>query len=149
MSDRETVINHFVDAIEAAGDGNKWRFVRVDILEDAIALLKAQEPRLLTLDEVTKIGRRESGRTSGEDVNPVWLEETTTLLGKTVKTLYMVLLSKPFDFPDAGEEMFYAKYFGTDLDDALRPEKYGKRWRCWSAKPSKEQREAVKWDAAD
>lgn len=23
---------------------------------------------------------------------------------------------------------------------------YGKRWRCWSAKPTDEQREAVKWD---
>lgn len=43
MPDREKVISHFQDAIEASGAGNHWRFVRVDMIEDAIALLKAQE----------------------------------------------------------------------------------------------------------
>lgn len=42
--DREKVINHFQDAIAANGNGNRWRFVRVDIIEDAIELLKEQEP---------------------------------------------------------------------------------------------------------
>lgn len=43
MPDKEKVITHFRDAIEASGCDNKWRFVRVDILEEAIALLKEQE----------------------------------------------------------------------------------------------------------
>ena len=45
MTDREKVISHFRDAIEASGCDNKWRFVRVDILEEAVALLKEQEPK--------------------------------------------------------------------------------------------------------
>lgn len=40
MPDRDKVISHFQDAIEASGKGNRWRFVRVDIIEDAIELLK-------------------------------------------------------------------------------------------------------------
>ena len=44
MADREKVVEHFRDAIGASGSGNQWRFVRVDIIEDAIELLKAQEP---------------------------------------------------------------------------------------------------------
>lgn len=44
MPDREKVINHFTDAIEASGDETLWRLARVDIIEDAIALLKEQEP---------------------------------------------------------------------------------------------------------
>lgn len=44
MPDREKVIHHFEDAIEASGNGALWRFVRVDIIKDAIALLKTQEP---------------------------------------------------------------------------------------------------------
>jgi len=44
MTDREKVISHFQDAIEASGAGNRWRFVRVDMIEDAIALLREQEP---------------------------------------------------------------------------------------------------------
>lgn len=43
MNDVDKVIQHFQDAIEASGNNNKWRFVRVDIIEDAIAMLKEQE----------------------------------------------------------------------------------------------------------
>lgn len=43
MSDREMVIQHFQDAVEASGKNNKWRFVRLDIIEKAISLLKEQE----------------------------------------------------------------------------------------------------------
>ena len=43
MTDREKVITHFNDAIEASGNGNTWRFVRVDVLEDAIKLLKERK----------------------------------------------------------------------------------------------------------
>ena len=44
MPDRENVIGHFQDAITASGAGNRWRFVRVDMIEDAITLLREQEP---------------------------------------------------------------------------------------------------------
>ena len=43
MTDREKIIVHFRDAIEASGCNNKWRFVRVDILEEAIAMLKEEQ----------------------------------------------------------------------------------------------------------
>ncbi len=43
MPDRDKVIQHFKDAIEASGNNNKWRFVRLDIIEDAITMLKEQE----------------------------------------------------------------------------------------------------------
>lgn len=42
MTDVDKVIQHFQDAIEASGKNNKWRFVRLDIIEDTIALLKKQ-----------------------------------------------------------------------------------------------------------
>ena len=45
MLGREKVIEHFKDAIAASGDGNKWRFVRADIIKEAILLLEAQEPK--------------------------------------------------------------------------------------------------------
>ena len=43
MSDREIVMQHFQDAIEASGNNNQWRFVRLDIIEKALAMLKEQE----------------------------------------------------------------------------------------------------------
>ena len=51
MADRENVIAHFQATDEAFGDTCKWRFVRVDILKDAIALLKAQEPGWISVKE--------------------------------------------------------------------------------------------------
>lgn len=45
MTDMEIVIQHFQDAIEASGNNNTWRFVRLDIIEKAISLLKEQPER--------------------------------------------------------------------------------------------------------
>lgn len=42
--DREKVIGHLNDCMEASRRDNTWVFVRKDIVEDAIALLKEQEP---------------------------------------------------------------------------------------------------------
>lgn len=46
MTDREKVIPHFEDCIKIADCqiNHNWVFVRTEILRDAIALLKAQEP---------------------------------------------------------------------------------------------------------
>ena len=43
MPDREKVIGHLNDCMEASRRDNTWVFVRKDIVEDAIALLKEQE----------------------------------------------------------------------------------------------------------
>lgn len=46
MLDKEKLIRgleKFKDAFAASGDGDKWRVVRTDIIEDAISLLEAQE----------------------------------------------------------------------------------------------------------
>ena len=41
--DREKVIGHLNDCMEASRRDNTWVFVRKDIVEDALALLKEQE----------------------------------------------------------------------------------------------------------
>lgn len=58
MADREKVIAHFKDAIEASGDNNKWRFVRVDVINDALELLKEHEPAVMPIpyQQDTSIG---------------------------------------------------------------------------------------------
>lgn len=58
MPDRDKVISHFQDAIGASGKGNRWRFVRVDIIEDAIELLKEQQgvPYVFNADGETACG---------------------------------------------------------------------------------------------
>lgn len=43
MPDREKVIGHLNDCMEASRRDNTWVFVRKDIVEDAIVLLKEKE----------------------------------------------------------------------------------------------------------
>lgn len=44
MPDREKVLGHLYDCVLASRPENMWVFVRKDIVGDAIALLKYQEP---------------------------------------------------------------------------------------------------------
>lgn len=88
---------------------------------DALALLKAQEPRVMTLDELS-------------EKTDVWFESLV------YDTIDPALSSGSYDdgtvgLMTLGEELFY-------LDEA----DYGKTWRCWTSRPTDEQREEAKWE---
>lgn len=55
MPDREKVIGHLNDCMEVFRRDNTWVFVRKDIVEDALALLKKQEAQRFFVDESGKI----------------------------------------------------------------------------------------------
>lgn len=74
---------------------------------DALALLKEQEPRVLTLEEA-------------RTYEVVWPE-------------------------DKGEGELHPLIVKNNMNDS-KYYKYGKHWRVWSAKPTDEQRKAVKWE---
>lgn len=95
------------------------------LANDALELLKEQEPRILDFDEL-------------EDWdNAVWFEE------KDERDCYIALTA------NVGTDD--AKFVNVEPGnfhrlDFLR-EFYKKEWRCWSALPTVKQRQAVKWDA--
>ena len=92
---------------------------------DAIALLQEQEPRVLTLEEV----RDEAEYMFLEKRSATWSD----LFGCAIRG----------DWDGYGMDLLLGE------DDYIRGmwENYGKTWRCWTARPTNEQREAVKWDA--
>lgn len=95
----------------------------------AKALLKVQEPRVMTLEEV-------------EDAidSVVWVDRPLfdnlsneyALIDSYSRKLQIVELRYPFCDKDYRERSDYATY--------------GKAWRCWTARPTDEQREAVAWE---
>ena len=87
---------------------------------ERIGKLKAQEPRVLTLDEA-------------EEADICWLE---------VKGLNRIVPCR-ISFSDEETVLVYRLMSPTET---FSTEDYGKRCRLWSAKPDGEQREAVKWD---
>jgi hypothetical protein len=98
----------------------------LDLMRDALALLKEQEPRVMTYDEVKALDGTES---------TVYVERRT-------KTFYnemaFVNVEKVY-----GEDIIFhgqKSIFGHKKKD------YGKTWRCWTSRPTDAQRMGAKWN---
>lgn len=132
MIDREKVINGLECCIERDPDdhtrcgecpyestmcGNRLKI-------EALALLKAQQPRVMTLEEVNAL-----------DWDYCYLEEER-LPGK----VYRSILGKHVLTCVTWPSITAAKItHGCDG--------YGKTWRCWTSRPTDAQREAEPWKA--
>lgn len=93
-----------------------------DVATDAIALLKAQEPRVMTLDELS-------------EKTDVWFESLV------YGTIAPALSSGSYDDGTVGlmtleEESFY-------MDEA----DYGTKWRCWTSRPDEKRRAETPWES--
>lgn len=96
------------------------------LMIDAIALLKEQEARVLSAEEIR----------SGEAV-VVWLEDKDR--ENVIPGIWFRLSNEGGD--EAVDIHVMDGFIGARLAE------YNKRWRAWTAHPSDEQRKAVKWDA--
>lgn len=92
---------------------------------DALSLLKAQEPRVMEFDEL-------------EDTiadRAVWYEAFLT----EVPTIAIVCEKSIADDAYTIVDFISGRHRVTRRT-------YGAAWRCWTSRPTDEQREAVKWD---
>ena len=92
-----------------------------NLMADAVELLKEQEPRVLTLEEVP-------------DAVFCYLEY------KAYGTI------EPAIFGEVDTDDTVAFTTLEDGKDYLDISDYCKAWRCWTAMPTDEQREVAKWD---
>ena len=98
----------------------------VALLNDTLSLLKAQEPRVMDADEIVL---------SAEPSKWLWVERKGDYCAEAYKAGKTVSGLIAFDSETPGACLY-----------CERPDEYGKTWRCWTARPMDEQREAVKWD---
>ena len=122
---RESVIKEFKDNYRPYSPGYAHVLVRNWAIRDAIDLLKAQEPRVMTLEEVEHL-------TYG---SPYIIE--TNLPKEEPRLMYGL-------FSHLGLQGNFSFAF-TDGRGYLFDVDYGKRWRCWTSSPTDEQREATPW----
>lgn len=129
--DRETVITHLqiIHTWAVFACERDLQFFTAKHLEnvakwadDALALLKEQEARVMTLDEVKAF-----------DWDYCYLEEER-LPGKEYRIICGEYELTCITWPCVA--MMRIQYGDNN---------YGKKWRCWTAKPTDEQRMAVKW----
>ena len=97
------------------------------IMRDTLELLKAQEPRVMALEEVINHNNQDGC---------VWFEQPT----------YNAVAA--FARQDEEYTEIISPYIlGEPINHGYMSNKfYGKAWRCWTARPSVEQMEAVKWE---
>lgn len=104
------------------------------LTNDALALLKAQEPRVMTLEEVRQ--ERICWIEDADDGMMTRLFPATMFgTGKYASGLksYMFLAQKPWAVDVNNYEWWYI------IAD------YEQTWRCWTSRPTDEQREAIPW----
>ncbi len=98
-----------------------------EFVSEALALLKEQEPRVLTLDEIMEKTR--------DDV--VYLEHMD---GSLICQPAIPLGEPVWD----KECLNFAAGWRTGGN--YQKENYGETWRCWTSRPTDEQREATQWN---
>ena len=137
MTDREKAIKGLEKIAEffkargdmAVGDGKMLLLSWMRAAEDAITLLEAQEPRVLTLEEAVI-------------AELVYYEPRYVHHGVT-NGLFPVI-RKVDRFCDRVE--WYSPYFPDGKVHCLfTPDEYGVFSRCWTSRPTDEQREASAW----
>ena len=124
MIDRETAIKILrqVDCPVYSPDG--WMIPTEEVDEAfamAINALKAQEPRVLTLEEAT-----------GDD--ECWFEHASGACGYA--DCYLCTGAQAVEVWRTSIQHPEYLTWGT----------YGKKWRCWSSKPTDEQRSGMPWE---
>lgn len=135
MTEQEKRAKVIAELERVADEANPWKEsppLRCDIsyplLIDALTLLKAQEPRVMKADELKTLKKG--------DV--VWLQDkgNPEIIAGIVRGRDWLLCSGVFFtlFTTVDEITVQA----LDAD-------YQIRWRCWTSRPTDEQREATPW----
>lgn len=131
MADIESVINgleccHQINQTEcfrcpyARGNGCTYA-----LMGDVLALLKAQEPRVMALSEMNdRRGRGEAVYYEDRDV--------------TARCQHVFLIASVGEYAYIKCEVYTL---------AKRVDEYGITWRCWTAKPDEKTRVETPWDS--
>lgn len=128
------------------------------LMSDALSLIRQQQERIaeleadrtarvMTLEEVKEIGRFEFDNTDRSKETVVWFEKRNGnafnggLAPSRIEYCY---------HPEYGDDEYcdsVTQYVsGSVVTSRLHCGVYGKKWRCWTQRPTDEQREKVKWD---
>ena len=122
MNEREQVIANLLfmkrDCLEGS-DTDK-------MMDRAVKLLKEQEPRVIDADEIVL---------SADPSKWLWVERKGDYCAEAFKAGKTIRGLISFDSETPGAFLY-----------CERPDEYGKTWRCWSARPTDEQREATPWN---
>ena len=153
MNERDRVMNAFRNCItepkckncpwdECEALGNRKVEIPLDLALAVMRELAATEPRVMTLEEVHSAGEHNADVFDDYYAVIVWVEEKN-------QNPYPARIRYSF-YPEYGDDedddRVACASFGSDCDEWAQSKFYGVTWRCWTSRPTDEEREAVKWD---
>ena len=111
-----------------AGKSDESDYCDTKLIKDALALLKAQEPRVMTLEEVKSCE------------NPVWLEWNYYFMKPA-------LLHSEEIMTDDNRKAVTFLLFGDEEWYIYADDDYGKEIRCWTSRPDEKRRAETPWES--
>jgi len=137
MADKEKVIRGLEICTNPGSCSERCPYYHIEITEgscdyflltDALALLKEQEPRVMTVEEVI----------NAKDKTDVWLDELDCVVVAATISNWVESKNHVVTF-------FYGIEHTTSGERDYMNNNYNRTWRCWTARPTDEQRKAAKW----
>lgn len=136
MADREQILEHLSRYLLAYGSSLNVIPIETWVLKDALELLKAPEPRLLTLDEINAL----------PDHTVLWQEARIDWSAWELNPLKEFGVEYEIAPVEKQGTVISDTSGTTVIDDDLLTANDGVQLRFWSARPTDEQRKAVSWD---
>ena len=138
----EWALENMIDPINDfrfAGYDGPALLMNVPIIQDAITVLKALEPRVMTLDEVMA---------TPKDV-AIWQElkdepDFKYEIGPVAEPIEIIIEDDWDMYLFEKRKSCVGIRFASE--GYMPKESYGKTWRCWTSRPTDEQREAEPWN---
>ena len=134
MIDREKYIEVLSKTVKAVKELNDDAPIKISLecVEDILELLKEQKPRVMTLEEVLAM--------KFDDVVYVEVVPTHAVLSAIVLDVIPKLPEIGIGVVQFRQAPTWNGINNADLSY------YSKTWRCWTSRPTDEQRKAVKWE---
>ena len=101
-------------------------------LQELKTLRKAQEPRVMTLEEIDNRLAE-----SSEEYNKIFWAEVKSRTRYSFGVFQLSILD---------DDDYEALLLGCSWSALYRRSSYGIRWRCWTSRPTDAQREAAPWN---
>lgn len=100
------------------------------LANDALALLIAQQPHVMTLEEIWDRG----------DDEPLFLEYTLP-----TKSVLRPAIFQPDNSDDGGGDGYMCVVSAWCASGFYNRKEYGKTWRCWTSRPDEKTRSETPW----
>lgn len=124
MADIDRLIG-FMALMQVPFMSNPDALMHIEEVKTVLKQVKAQEPRVMPADEIVL---------SAEPSKWLWVERKGDYCAEAFKAGKTISGLIAFDSETPGAFLY-----------CERPDEYGKTWRCWTARPTDEQRKEAEW----